>query len=137
MCLFYQDLQQDEVQRQVKQADHKITKQLYPALHFRVAENDVFRHEEPYRESDAEGNEQGGTVRLGRIEEQVQFFSFQDIFIADIVDNEPKQGVGPAGGGVAERLQVHEPPERRIEKINDGKKKIPRIMYMPSHCGQR
>jgi len=51
----------------------------------------------------------------------------------NIIRQEPQHHIAPAGSCITEGLQVHDPAEWRIKKINDGKNKIPCTMYMTSH----
>ena len=52
---------------------------------------------------------------------------------ADIISEKAQHHIASAGSCITKGLQVHDPAERRIKKINDGKNKIPCTMYMTSH----
>ena len=61
----------------------------------------------------------------------------EDIAKADIIAEKTEQHVPSSCCGIAERLQVHQLPEWRIEEVDDGQDKIPGAMYVFSHAGRK
>ena len=55
------------------------------------------------------------------------------VFITDEINQKTQHDITPAGSRIAKGLQVHDPAEWRIKKINNRKDKIPGIMYVTSH----
>jgi hypothetical protein len=116
--LLYKYFEEYIVQHKVEQADHKIAEQLNSPFHFRITEDHVFCHKETDRESNTEGNEQGGAMCFKRIDIKVKFLFTKNVAETDKIDQEPEQRIAPAGCRIAKGLQVHQPAEWRIKKIN-------------------
>jgi hypothetical protein len=134
VCLFDKYLKEYKIERQVEHANHEIPEKLDPAFHVRIAKDDIFGQEEADRESNAKGCEQGGAMCLECIEPKIELPALEYVFVTDEVNKDSQQGISPSGGRIAKCLQVHDFPERRIEKINDRKHQVPYSMNMPSHC---
>jgi hypothetical protein len=64
----------------------------------------------------------------------MELFFLQDIFIADKINKKTQQCIAAAGCCIPECLQVHQPAERRIKKINNGQDKISCCINMPFHA---
>ena len=63
----------------------------------------------------------------------MKLFLLQYVFIADKVNKKAQQGIATTRCRIPECLQVHQPTERRIKKINNGQNKISSAIYMTSH----
>lgn len=133
MQLFHEYLQEHVVQRQVKQADHQVTEELDPPLHIGITEHHVFRHKKPHRECNGERKHQRRDMSLERVNPKMKGLFRENVFETDKIDEQPEQGIPAPRCRIAEGLYIHQLPERRVKKINNGKDKIPGTMDMTAH----
>ncbi len=133
MEFLHHDHQQQVIDKEIEQANNKITEQLYPPFHVGIAEHNILRHKEPNRESDAEGKKQRSIMSFEGIEAKMKHLFEKDILVTDKINDKSQQCIATTGCCIPEGLQVHQPFKRRIEKINYGKNKVPGTMYMSSH----
>ncbi len=72
-------------------------------------------------------------MRFKGVKAKMKLFFFQYIPEAYKVNKKSEQCITTTRCSITERLQVHDPAERRIKKINDRQNKIPGAMNMTSH----
>ena len=60
----------------------------------------------------------------------------ENVFEADIIHDQSQQRIPAPGSSIPEGLDIHQPPERRVKKINDRQNKIPCAMNVATHVAQ-
>lgn len=62
------------------------------------------------------------------IKPEVKVLFMKQVFEAAKINQESQHKVAAAGSCIAKGLKIHDSPEGRIQKINEGKNKIPSTM---------
>ena len=106
---------------------------MYPSFHFRIVEDNIFRHKKADRKSNAKGSEERRNMSFESIEPKMKFFFGENIFETDKINQKAQQRVAPTRCCIPERLQIHQLAKWRIEKIDNWQDKIPGAMYVFSH----
>jgi hypothetical protein len=119
MKLLYKELDKDIVQEQTDHDQQKIAEQLYPPMQGRLREHDIPHQEEPDRETDTPGHDNGGDMRFEHKNPKAQILLMEDEIITDGITDDIDQRIRPPAGRISESLQRHDPPKGRIKEINE------------------
>ena len=92
---------------------------MYSPLYYRIIKHHVLRHEETNGKYYNKGYKQRRHVRLEGIKTKMQILFLQQIRETYKIQKETQKGIPRASSCIPKGLDIHQPPKRRIKKIND------------------
>jgi len=116
----HEQFQQAVIEHEVEGEGKKIPEQLNPSAQVGVHKDHEFHQCETDHEIDAESDEQRGDMGFEGKETKVEVLLFQDVLVADKIDQKPDHRIGSPANGITEGLLRHEAPEGRVEEVNEG-----------------
>jgi hypothetical protein len=120
MELLDKELDEDIVQQQTDDHQHKITEQLHPSMQSAFRKHDIAHQKEPHWETKTPGDNDGSDMRLDHQKTKIDIMFVQDKIVPDCIHHDIDQGITPPTGCITKRLQGHDPAKRRIKEIYKG-----------------
>jgi hypothetical protein len=119
MKALHEEFQENIIEEYCAQHRQEVAEKLRSTSHRGTLENDVSRERKANGEGEYEGKYECGDMGTDRHEGQHKVLLPENEVIADKKKENIKGGIRPAAGGIPESQLVHEPAERRVEKIDD------------------
>jgi len=118
MELFYEQLDEDDVQSDTDHHQHKVAEQLDPAVQRAARKGNVPVQEKAGGKADAKGHEYGSNVSRNSNKTQMDIVLVQDKIEADPVHQDVDHGACATACRIPKGLQRHDPAEGRIKKVD-------------------
>lgn len=120
MKLFYEQFDEDDVEPDADDDQHKIAEQLDAAMQRAAGEGDVPVQKKTRGEAETKSNEYRSNIRRDRHKSQVYIVLMQDKIEAEPVHHDVQRRTETSAGRIPERLHRHDPAEWRIKEIYKG-----------------
>src|ERR1700744_1578493 len=122
MELFYEQLDEDDIQPDTDHHQKKIPEQLYPTMQRAARKGDMPVQKEPGGEAHAKGDKDRSDPRRNGLRKPVEIDMYvglmQDIVEAEPIHHDIDHSAGPAAGSIPESLYGHDPAKGRIKEID-------------------
>ena len=124
MELFYEQLDEDDVQSDTNDHQHEIPEQLYPAMQGAARKSDMPVQKETGGKADAKGNEDRSNGSRDSLRKPMEI-DMDIVLMEDIIETEPihhdvQQRARTPARRIPKGLQGHDPAKRWIKEINKG-----------------
>jgi hypothetical protein len=120
MELLYKELDEDIIQQQTNDHQHKISEQLYPSMQGAFRKHNITHQKEPHRETKTPGDNNGSDMGLDHQKTKIDIVLVQDKIVPDRIHHNIDQGIASPTGRISKGLQRHDPAKRRIKEIYKG-----------------
>jgi hypothetical protein len=117
MELFYEQLDEDDVEADADEHQHEIPEQLYPAMQRAARKSDIAVQEETCGKAYTKSDEHRSDIGRDGRETQMDIVLMQNVVEAEPIHHDIHNSTRPPASGIPKGLQRHDPAKRRIKEI--------------------